>query len=52
MVKSMDGTIAPELKAYHARKAKTAKDEAIMSSGENLPSPEPENAARRIVVSR
>src|ERR1700758_1454828 len=39
MLKSMDGTIAPELKAYHARKAKAAKDETVRLSGENLPSP-------------
>jgi hypothetical protein len=39
MVKSMDGTIAPVLKAYYARKVKSAKDEAIRLSGENLPSP-------------
>ena len=39
MLKGMDGTIAPELKVYHARKAKAAKDETVRLSGENLPSP-------------
>jgi len=39
MVKTMNGTLAPELKAYHARMAKSAKDKAVRLSGENLPSP-------------
>jgi hypothetical protein len=36
MVKTMNGTLAPELKAYYARTAKSAKDKAVRLSGENL----------------
>jgi hypothetical protein len=39
VVKSMDSTIAPKLKAYYASEAKTAKDEAARLGGEDLPSP-------------
>jgi phospholipase/lecithinase/hemolysin len=39
MVKSMDSTIAPELKAYYASEAKSAADEAARLRGEDLPSP-------------
>ena len=47
----MDGTIAPELKAYYARTAKSASDEAVRLSGEDLPGPSLKKAARRIVIS-
>ncbi len=39
MVKSMDRTIAPELRAYYAGKAKSAEDEAVRLRGGDLPSP-------------
>ena len=44
MVKSMDGTIAPELKAYHARKVKSGKDEAVRLSAEDFAQHDPEKA--------